>query len=113
MVFLLLKPLVHILLLMHFKCIHETLKQAKFDYVYPYHVQIPSFGDWGFVMASSLKRNIQNPTLNIPTRFLDTNIYKKLFLFEKDIQRTDISVNELDKGILLNYYLNGWRYYSR
>ena len=35
-----------------FWCIVETLKQAGLQ-TYPYHVYVPSFGEWGFVMAST------------------------------------------------------------
>ena len=33
-------------------CIVETLKQAGLK-TYPYHVYVPSFGEWGFVIAST------------------------------------------------------------
>ena len=31
-------------------CIAETLKEAGLR-TYPYHVYVPSFGEWGFVLA--------------------------------------------------------------
>ena len=31
-------------------CIVDTLKQAGF-HTWPYHVYVPSFGEWGFTMA--------------------------------------------------------------
>ena len=41
-----------------FWCINKTIK-TQFDDVIPYHVQVPSFGEWGFNMASkqNLTRN--------------------------------------------------------
>src|SRR5207237_1254011 len=35
-----------------FWCIAETLKQAGLQ-TYPYHVYVPSFGEWGFVLAGT------------------------------------------------------------
>ncbi len=32
-------------------CIVETVKQAGL-HTYPYHVYVPSFGEWGFVIGS-------------------------------------------------------------
>ena len=39
-------------------CIAETLKQAGLQ-TYPYHVYVPSFGEWGFVIAAF--RDYQTP----------------------------------------------------
>jgi spermidine synthase len=33
-------------------CIVETLKQAGLK-TYPYHVYVPSFGEWGFLISST------------------------------------------------------------
>jgi len=35
-----------------FWCIAQTLKQAGLQ-IYPYHVYVPSFGEWGFVLAGT------------------------------------------------------------
>ncbi len=96
-----------------FWSIAKTIHAAGFDEVYPYHVTVPSFGNWGFVMAASTKRTIQTPKIEVTTRFLDENIFPSLFIFEKDILAQDVKVNMLDQPILLNYYLKGWKHYSR
>ena len=41
--------------------INKTIQHAHFNFVYPYHAQIPSFGDWGFIMASKHKQKINTP----------------------------------------------------
>ncbi len=96
-----------------FWSIHKTIGAAGFDHVLPYHAQIPSFGDWGFVMASSAKKEITQPDIAVETKFLDTNNFASLFVFEKDIQPREVGVNQLDQPVLLNYYLKGWKYYAR
>lgn len=96
-----------------FWSIVKTIKASDFDNVKPYHATIPSFGDWGFIMASSLTININQPKISVNTRFLDDAIFASLFTFSKDIQANNVSVNELDRPILLDYYLKGWQYYAR
>ena len=34
------------------------------------------------------------------------------FIIEKDIQRNGIRFSTLDKPIILDYYLKGWRYFN-
>lgn len=96
-----------------FWSIAKTIKASGFEYVMPYHTEIPSFGNWGFVMASSSEKDINNPTIQVKTKFLDTNNFDKLFVFEKDIQSQNIKINQLDQPILLHYYLKGWQTYTR
>lgn len=96
-----------------FWSIVKTVEASQFKYVYPYHAQIPSFGDWGFVIATSHKKNVNQPEIFIKTKFLDKNNFSKLFIFDKDIRSNNISVNELDQPTLLNYYLKGWKYYTQ
>jgi spermidine synthase len=98
-----------------FWSINKTIKSANFKHVLPYHAQIPSFGDWGFIMASNGKLNDFNKiNIKIETKFLNKENYQKLFIFDKDTitQNKDIKINMLDKPILLQYYLNGWRNYG-
>ncbi|MBI5247915.1 MAG: polyamine aminopropyltransferase [Desulfomonile tiedjei] len=102
-----------------FWCVAKTWTETKIGpeggdsfYVYPYHVYVPSFGDWGFVMAS--KRKIDTGMLklgkSIPLKFLTDETLPTLFIFPKDngpIQ--DVMSNRLDDEILVKYYRQGWR----
>ncbi len=96
-----------------FWSIVKTIEASSFKYVYPYHSQIPSFGDWGFVMASSLKKNPTKAIIKVETKFLDKNNLSKLFIFSKDQQSKNQKINMLDRPVLLNYYLRGWKNYAR
>lgn len=93
-------------------CIKETLKAAGFKQVTPYHGYVPSFGDWGFVMASNIPYDAGNMSISVETKYLDNDIAKKAFLIEKDIVKNNINPSTLDKPEILNYYLNGWRYWN-
>lgn len=93
-----------------FWCIHESLKASEFSSVYPFHTYVPSFGDWGFIIASNRTIDPQNfETPNIPLRYLDKENVSRMFYFEKDIANPqNIEVNRLDHPVLLNYYLEDW-----
>ena len=92
-----------------FWCINETMKESGFSYTYPYRVNVPSFGNWGFIMAKG------NPFLkdylrtDIDYKFLEDDILDHVFYFPKDIRVEDSEVNHLDAPILLEYYLDHWR----
>ncbi|MDX8382818.1 MAG: spermidine synthase, partial [Ghiorsea sp.] len=79
----------------------------------PYHALVPTFGDWGFVMGSSQKRDVQHVDLAVQTKFLKQNQLEDLFHFEKDMVSNDVEVNMMDRPVLLDYYLKGWKYYAR
>lgn len=96
-----------------FWSIKKTVAASGFDYIYPYHTEVPSFGNWGFILASSRKYDINHSRVTVETRFLDETNFSSLFVFEKDIQEGDVSINTLDRPVLLNYYLSGWKHYSR
>ena len=96
-----------------FWSIVKTIEASSFDIVYPFHSQIPSFGDWGFVMASSQEKEITRPNVSAETKFLTHEIFSKLFVFEKDIRPQNVAVNMIDRPVLLRYYLKGWKHYSQ
>lgn len=92
-----------------FWCINKTLESTDL-YVYPYHVDVPSFGDWGFNMAFFYKLNITDLKIKVPTKFLNTEVVKTLFIFSPDIllDKDEIKVNSIIEPVILNYYITGW-----
>src|SRR6201981_3869885 len=64
-------------------CIAETLKQAGLQ-TYPYHVYVPSFGEWGFVLA---RTHPYVPPTTIPSglRFITAEGIPTLFQFPPDM----------------------------
>ena len=93
-------------------CINESIKAAGFKNTYPYHTYVPSFGDWGFILASNVKYDISKINIDRETKYIDNDIIKNAFKLEKDIQRGNIEYSTLDKPKILEYYLNGWRYWN-
>lgn len=96
-----------------FWSIHATVARV-FEHTRPYHLLVPSFGDWGFVVAS--RRPLDPATATLPaleTRYLDPRVFKGLFVFEKDLRTGEVEVSTLDRPVVLNYYLDGWRHWGR
>ncbi len=75
---------------------------------------MPSFGDWGYVLAAKRAIEPSNYRLNVPTQYLDTVTVQKLFHFEEDLAKPDdIEVNGLDKPALLEYFLHDWSQWTK
>ncbi|MGD7044325.1 polyamine aminopropyltransferase [Jeotgalibacillus proteolyticus] len=86
------------------------------------HVDIPSFGDWGFVMAKreEIADVVDTIELKAETRFLDDEVLQGLTVFGKDIDREienqdgesfDYQPNTLIEPILLQMYERAWQTY--
>ena len=96
-----------------FWCINKTLNSEGCNVV-PYHLQVPSFGDWGFQLASKSNIDINSINISKETKFLNNDNIKGLFLFGKDEQLdlNKIEINTLSKPKLISYYLKAeeqWR----
>jgi spermidine synthase len=97
-----------------FWCIYDTLLASGFGHAYPYHAYVPTFGDWGFIMASDRVLDVENFDPGIPCRFLDGAIVKKMFYFERDISHPGhLNINRLDRPSLLTYFLQDWEIWSQ
>lgn len=102
-----------------FWCIVKTWQQTRIGpeqdgrfAVYPYHAYVPSFGDWGFVMAS--RRNIDHTKLSLERgvrlKFLTDELLPTLFVFGKDtLAKASVQANRLDDEVITTYYRRGWR----
>jgi|TARA_B100002003_G_scaffold159038_1_gene147568 spermidine synthase len=94
-----------------FWCIVETVRAAGL-HAAPYHASVPTFGEWGFVVAS--REPFQVPTRFPDTlRFLTPAIAGSLFEFPADMARVPVEVNHLNNQILVHYHTDGWNQYAR
>lgn len=94
-----------------FAGIAATVEAAGFDNLYPYRASIPSFGEWGFVLASDAKLNMTRPQIRTATRYLDSENFMRHFEFDKDTKIGAVDITTLDRPVVLDYYLEGWRHY--
>ena len=93
-----------------FWCVIQTLEEAGFA-VQPYQVAVPSFGIWGFALASP--KPFQPPQslaaeLDGSLRFLNDGELRAMFQFPLDLPRQEAAVNRLDSQVLVRYYSQEW-----
>ncbi|MDX2149404.1 MAG: polyamine aminopropyltransferase [Bryobacteraceae bacterium] len=92
-------------------CIVKTLEQAGFK-TYPYHVYVPSFGEWGYVLASMEPYRMPG-SLPEGLRFLTARTLAPMFEFPADMQRIEAQPNRLNDQVLVRYYERDWREIAR
>ena len=90
-------------------CIVATLEAEGFE-TKPYHALVPSFGDWGFVLAT---RSPWTEPVALPQglRFLDETTESTLFIFPRDTQTQAVEVNRLNDQVLVRYFEDEWSRY--
>ncbi|WP_422734490.1 polyamine aminopropyltransferase [Micromonospora sp. WMMD558] len=92
--------------------IDASLRAAGFA-VTPYHVDVPSFGDWGFLLAAP---GATAPVLALPAgvpplRFLDPATLAAAAAFPPDRRRVDVPASTLLQPRVLEYARAEWRGY--
>jgi spermidine synthase len=76
-----------------------------------YHVYVPSFGEWGFVLAAA--GPIPERARILPGgRFLTPTIDQRLFDFPPDMARRPTPVNRLDNQALVREFADAWGKYE-
>lgn len=100
-----------------FLCIRRTLASAGFGTL-PIHDNVPSFGDWGWILATPahdepwLRRRLSElKRLEIPTRYLTPDLLQRAPIFGRDgLKSAYQDVSTLMRPIVLDRYLNeGWK----
>ena len=73
----------------------------------PYHAHVPSFGEWGFVIAG---RRLYRQPQELPPglRFLTRESLAQLFEFPRDMARVPAEVNRLSNQVLVTTYEREW-----
>ncbi len=73
----------------------------------PYHAHVPSFGEWGFILAG--RRPYRMPTaLPAGLRFLGLADLPALFEFPLDMARVPAEVNRLSNQVLVQTFESEW-----
>ena len=90
-----------------FWCVVATLENVGLQTA-PYHALVPSFGEWGFIIAG------RRPFVPVPvdpsrTRFLTPETVADLFRFPADMGRVPTEVNRLNNQALVRYFEAEWR----
>ena len=90
-----------------FWSIHETMQSTGLN-AKAYHTYVPSFGEWGFVMASNLPIHFEKYEPRADLKYLNKEVLKRMEIFEKDIAQLDVEANKLSTHRLIEYYNEGW-----
>lgn len=85
-----------------FACVAATLRSLQLQ-TYPYTVDVPSFGPWGFVLATRSPLEFDQLPLPVTTRFLTQNLLSTLFELPKDLLLEDVEINRLAHPVIVKY----------
>ena len=97
-----------------FWSVHNTLAAAPNPYAdqplttIPYHVYVPSFGDWGFVIAGAQNLSQRELSTEVEHKFLTAERWQAAQVFGRDIDRVPADQNSIQTHAVVNYYLEGW-----
>lgn len=88
-------------------CIAKTIHDAGLQ-TYPYHVYVPSFGEWGFVIGGT---HSYSPPTSLPSglRFVDAQGLPALFQFPPDMAPMQVPSNHLNDQVLVRLYDKDWK----
>lgn len=92
-----------------FWCVNRTMSEV-FKNIIPYHVYVPSFGSWGFNMASNepVSDEVTVSDRN-DFRYFSFSAFKASVYFPADSGFIETEINTFNRPVLYRYYLKGWK----
>lgn len=92
-------------------CINHTISAAGFHTI-PYHTYVPSFGEWGYVMAT--KNYSWHPNGRLPEglRYISPQTLKDIIYFPQDMGELPTDTNKLNNQVLVHYFEEEWAPYA-
>lgn len=79
------------------------------------HIDVPSFGNWGYVLASRTPTSMEQLVIKAPTRYLTQDMLEALTVFgkdeNKDIEGVELKPNTLIDPHLIEKYEQAWKNY--
>ena len=94
-----------------FWCVVRSIEAAGFT-ARPYHALVPSFGEWGFVLAG---RGALALPSHVPggLKYLTDATVASLFDIAPDMSSVPVEVNRLNNQMLVRYYEEEWQRWAR
>ena len=74
----------------------------------PYHTYVPSFGEWGFVVASAYPLPDPEP-LPSGLRYFDHAVWPAMTACAGDTGPSEVEAHSIISHSLVSYYEDGWR----
>lgn len=92
-----------------FWCVNETLRASGYV-TEPYHLYVPSFGEWGFILASPepLSQSLRLPN---GLKFINEASTADMYHFPPDMGPVNVEPNRLNNQMLVRYFEEEWAHY--
>lgn len=95
-----------------FWCVNATLKATGF-YTIPYHNYVPSFGEWGYILAMHKPAYSWLSDLPKGLKFLNRETMQQMLSFPDDMKaHQPIAINKLNNQVLVTYFEDEWKLYQ-
>jgi len=101
-----------------FLCIVRTMEAAGFATL-PYHDNVPSFGDWGWILAwkkqamtrKTVENRVASMDIGVKTRYISPEVFKSALVFGKGrLESRNREINTLMHPVILDLYTReGWK----
>ncbi|MCL4110638.1 UNVERIFIED_CONTAM: hypothetical protein GTU68_057259 [Idotea baltica] len=93
-----------------FWCVEQTLRETGLRTV-PYHCYVPSFGEWGFILAHP---HSWLPPTSYPDslQFVDDMTVRQMVHFPTDMVARNLETNRLNNQALVGYFDQEWSKYE-
>jgi len=90
-----------------FWCVSKTMESVGL-FTRAYHVYVPAFGDWGFILAGKEPDLIAHRNFPDSLRYINESVMKDIFSFPPDMVRKETMVNKLNNQVLVSYFEEEW-----
>ncbi|WP_324671182.1 polyamine aminopropyltransferase [Hymenobacter sp. GOD-10R] len=94
-----------------FWCVRHTLAAAGFHTI-PYHCYVPSFGEWGYVLAGRNGHWRGDGALPTGLHYVTPATIHDMLYFPPDMAEVPTEVNQLNNQALVRYFEEDWGPYT-
>jgi spermidine synthase len=94
-----------------FWCVNNTLASCNLNTL-PYHAFVPSFGEWGFILASPNALTFPRSIDGLSLKFLNNQTLAALPVFPRDMERQVTDIHKLNNQMLVHYFEKEWSIYQ-
>ncbi len=89
-----------------FWCVNNTIQSVGFKTL-PYHLYVPSFGEWGYVIGCNSLPEKEH-YLPIGLKFYESKRFAEMSQFPEDMKLVSTEINKLNNQILIHYFEDEW-----
>ncbi len=89
--------------------VNATIQATGCATTIPYHVHVPTFGDWGFVLCAPAGTKLEIPERAPQLRFATTDVLQAASVFGLDNQPLTLAPSTLDQPYIMEDFRKGYR----